>query len=52
MSAKDPVCGMDVEEEEAVAGLEYEGQVYYFCNRECMKKFEANPAEYVKKAAE
>ena len=50
MSAKDPVCGMDVEEDEAIGGVEYEGEVYYFCARSCMEKFKENPTAYVKKA--
>ena len=50
--AVDPVCGMQVDEENAAAGLEYEGEAYYFCSRACLKKFEDNPSAYTKKAAE
>jgi hypothetical protein len=28
---KDPVCGMDIKEDEAAARYEYKGQTYYFC---------------------
>jgi len=43
---KDPVCGMQVEESDAVGQTEHEGQTYYFCSSGCKAKFEANPAEY------
>ncbi|HEY1267049.1 MAG TPA: YHS domain-containing protein, partial [Candidatus Binatia bacterium] len=29
--AKDPVCGMNVEESKAAATSSYKGQTYYFC---------------------
>ncbi len=48
--AKDLVCGMDVNEEEAKAkGLttEYQGQTYYFCAPGCKRAFEQNPQQYV-----
>ncbi len=48
--AKDLVCGMDVNEDEARAkGLtaEYEGQTYYFCAPGCKRAFEQNPQQYV-----
>ena len=48
---KDLVCGMDVDPKEAeAAGLkaEHDGKAYYFCSEDCRKKFQANPAEYVK----
>jgi YHS domain-containing protein len=41
---------MEVDEENAFAAREYEGQVYYFCNRKCMAKFMDDPAAYAKKA--
>jgi YHS domain-containing protein len=50
--AVDPVCGMEVDEENAAAGLEYEGEAYYFCSRACLKKFEDSPSSYAKKAEE
>lgn len=45
--AKDPVCGMDVNPDEAAATYEYMGQKYYFCSEHCKNKFATNPAEYV-----
>ena len=48
--AKDLVCGMDVNEEDARGkGLtaEYEGQTYYFCAPGCKRAFEAEPQKYL-----
>lgn len=38
--AKDPVCGMEVNEKEGLK-LEKDGQTYYFCSRHCLEKFAA-----------
>ena len=43
---KDPVCGMNVESETAVAKTTVDGQSYYFCSSDCMTKFEANPEKF------
>ena len=45
--AKDPVCDMDVDPEDAPAKAEYEGETYYFCAPGCKKKFEENPEKYL-----
>lgn len=42
----DPVCGMQIEEQEATGQAEYEGTTYYFCSSACQSTFEENPAEY------
>jgi RND family efflux transporter MFP subunit len=47
--AKDPMCGMEVDEKRAAAAgrtSEYEGRTYYFCADECKKRFDAEPAKY------
>lgn len=41
--AMDPVCGMEVEMDKAPARLEYEGKIYYFCSRGCMREFRERP---------
>jgi len=46
--AKDPVCGMDVEEQTAAATAEYQGTTYYFCAPGCKKAFEKDPEKYLK----
>jgi Cu+-exporting ATPase len=47
--AKDPVCGMDVDEEDAAAKAEHMGQTYYFCSEACKKQFESDPHKYAHK---
>ena len=46
--AKDPVCGMDVDETTAAAAAVYKGRTYYFCAPGCKAAFEKDPAKYVK----
>ncbi len=45
--AKDPVCGMEVKENEAAAVSEYKGKKYYFCNPGCKEKFTKDPEKYL-----
>jgi YHS domain-containing protein len=47
--AKDPVCGMMVNEESAKWTSEYEGKTYYFCNERCKNVFERDQKRFVKK---
>ena len=44
--AKDPVCGMTVDEAKAPATLTYEGRTYYFCAEACRRTFEKAPGTY------
>lgn len=37
--ARDPVCGMYVDEDHAVWTAEIEGKTYYFCSEQCMLTF-------------
>jgi RND family efflux transporter MFP subunit len=51
-AAKDPVCGMDVDERRATAAGRkslYKGTTYYFCADECKKQFDAEPGRWIKK---
>ena len=48
MNTKDPVCGMDVEPDEAAGQSDYQGTTYYFCCNECKHKFDQNPAAFAK----
>ena len=50
--AKDPVCGMDVDEQTAAATAEYQGTTYYFCAPGCKKAFEKEPEKYIHTAPE
>ena len=47
--AKDPVCGMDVDEQDAKAKnltSEQEGTTYYFCGAGCKTQFDRNPQRF------
>ena len=44
--AKDPVCGMEVDERIARYETTYKGNTYYFCAAICKEKFEENPQKY------
>jgi Cu+-exporting ATPase len=48
--ARDPVCGMTVEPDQAAGHAEHEGQTYYFCSLHCLDRFRAQPTQYVTKA--
>lgn len=45
--AKDPVCGMNVDEKKAAATAVYEGKTYYFCSPGCKKSFDKDPEKYM-----
>ena len=46
-SVKDPVCGMNVDVNNAAAKSTYQGKTYYFCAPGCKTQFEKNPALYI-----
>jgi Cu+-exporting ATPase len=46
----DPVCGMTVDPATAAGKFDYEGETYYFCNPNCLRKFSADPQGYLNKA--
>ncbi len=48
--AKDPVCGMQVEESKAAGTSVYQGKTFYFCAPGCKAKFDQNPAQYATRA--
>jgi YHS domain-containing protein len=43
----DPVCGMVIEESDAVASAVHDGTTYYFCSSSCHERFSADPGSYV-----
>lgn len=49
--ATDPVCGMQVEDENAVLQVEYNGKTFHFCSSECQEVFQTDPEPYAKAAA-
>lgn len=44
--AKDPVCGMEVDEKTAAGKSEYKGKTYYFCAPSCKAAFDKDPEKY------
>lgn len=46
--AKDPVCGMEIDEKNAAGSSTFGGKVYYFCSSNCKAEFDKNPSKYVK----
>ena len=48
----DPVCGMTVTREDAVADETYRGTTYYFCSLHCHERFKADSEAYVSKPSE
>jgi Cu+-exporting ATPase len=47
--AKDPVCGMMIDEKTAAGKSDYQGQTYYFCAPICKTRFDENPQKYLNK---
>jgi Cu+-exporting ATPase len=48
--AIDPVCGMTVQPETAEYHTQYDGHDYYFCAAGCMKRFQAQPQQFLAKS--
>jgi xanthine dehydrogenase accessory factor len=51
VDATDPVCGMSVTPGATAHPSEHGGATYYFCCTGCRRKFEADPAAYVKEGS-
>ena len=49
--AKDPVCGMIVDENNSQYRSQHNGKNYSFCSEECKKKFDQHPEQYARTAA-
>ncbi|HXZ41847.1 MAG TPA: heavy metal translocating P-type ATPase [Terriglobales bacterium] len=47
ITAKDPVCGMNVNPATAKHSREHHGKKFYFCCAPCAEKFQANPQKYL-----
>jgi len=43
----DPVCGMQINPEDAAGSYVYEGREYFFCNPSCLENFRGNPSQYL-----
>ncbi len=49
LTVKDPVCGMDVDPNDAAGSTKHEGQEYHFCSTHCLKAFKKDQAKYINK---
>jgi len=47
---KDPVCGMQINENNAAGTSKYHGKTYYFCSSSCKEQFDKDPAKYAANA--
>ncbi len=45
--AKDPVCGMNVDEKTAKFKSKHMDKIYYFCSQMCKASFDTNPIKYM-----
>jgi YHS domain-containing protein len=43
----DPVCGMELESDDATEFVPYALVVYYFCSAECREKFTDDPSHFI-----
>ena len=44
--AKDPICGMMVDEKKTKFKSDYNGKTFYFCAASCKTTFDKNPTKY------
>jgi YHS domain-containing protein len=44
--AKDPVCGMTVDDESPAAITVLHDNTYYFCSEQCKQQFDKEPAKF------
>ncbi len=45
---RDPVCGMNVNEDRAAGRSDYLGRSYYFCSDRCKMEFDKSPDRYAR----
>jgi len=51
MVIRDPVCGMEIEPQNAFAKREHMGNPYYFCSQACVDQFDKEPHQYMTTSA-
>lgn len=50
-TVKDPVCGMDVDPNNAAGSFEHKGATFHFCSTHCLNKFQKNPESFLDEEA-
>ena len=51
MTHVDPVCGMTIDEADAIGTHQHDDVTYYFCNPSCLERFEKDPKTFLEPAA-
>ncbi len=51
MIVRDPICGMEIEPQNARAEREHRGQTFYFCSPSCAEQFDKGPHHFVTTSA-
>ncbi|MBI4413215.1 MAG: YHS domain-containing protein [candidate division NC10 bacterium] len=49
--AKDPVCGMEVDEKKTPVSIKHKEKTYYFCSPGCQETFTKSPAKFTSEKA-
>ena len=49
---RDPICNMEVDEQNAAGESQYQGKTYYFCSEGCKEEFDQNPQQYANQDAQ
>lgn len=44
---RDPVCGMQINQQQAAAKRGHLGRTFYFCSPACAQEFDADPHRYL-----
>lgn len=47
--AKDPICGMIVDEKTVRFKTTHKNETYYFCSAGCLETFKKDPEKYISK---
>jgi len=47
MTHIDPICGMQVNQQNAASRSAHQGKTFYFCSEDCKKQFDQDPEPYV-----
>lgn len=48
----DPVCGAEIDPEDAMATSFWLGHTYYFCSLECKEEFDLEPTRFAQPVSE
>jgi Cu+-exporting ATPase len=46
-TARDPVCRLEIDLDDAASQETFAGRTYFFCSEDCAELFRENPEDYV-----